>query len=433
MLRTHPCYALPAMGSFIKMDPAIPTAGTNGRTIFLSPTFIHRMPVPHVSTVVAHESIHIICGHPHIIAKREWPDGTKIAEPMLANQAMDHWINLNLKDEGFQFPDNLQICADPRFRGMTIRKIYDVLLSEQQQRQKEKHKGGVPTPDESGDDDLEGQSHDGEEGEEEDGTEESRPGNKSRSKGGQDQKPKGRGKSPEEDEVPEGKGGIENGDDVIPDEMTPEEQTEHRLLVRQAYEAAKAHGRLPSWFEQIIEEIKDPKISYKDLLQQFLRQSTNKEDISWRRLNRRYLPDILAPTMSDTTFGNLIVALDTSGSVWGLAPQFLAEFNGILKQLRPLNTTLVVFDAAIQGEPKEFAPGETVEPGAKLTGGGGTDFKPIFKWVMDNNKPVDAMIVLTDMYGDYPAHPPSYPVLWVTVSDQLTAPFGTVVKLDVNS
>ena len=61
---------------------------------------------------------------------------------------------------------------------------------------------------------------------------------------------------------------------------------------------------------------------------------------------------------------------------------------------------------------------------------GGTSFKPPFEYVDDNGITPVGLIYLTDLYGDFPDHPPGYPVMWwinSTCTD--TPPFGHVVHL----
>lgn len=381
LLRNYPFYGIPALGSEIIITEEIPTAATDGRSMFFNPKFIDKMPVPHLAFVIAHESIHILCGHPGLMAKKQWPDNAPLI-PAKFNKAADYWINQNLRAEQFQFCTKVQPLYSSDYINHAIRQIYDKLPD--------------PPPSPSGGGGKPGDP------------------NNSPSPGNGDPTP--------------GSGGLSAGDDCIPYDLTPEETTEQRIKTRTAVEAAKSQGKLPKWAEQYVEELNDPKIDYRELLTAWITSSTDKNDVNWKQLNRRYLPDFFCPVLSDTSFGRLAVGLDTSGSVWEKAPQFLSEFNGILKQLRPLNTLLLPFDTEVK-ETTEFAPGEEVQIGMKLYGGGGTDFRPVFDHLLD--KQIDALIMLTDMYGSFPDDAPPYPVLWVSITDVDKAPFGTVVHADI--
>jgi predicted metal-dependent peptidase len=373
LLRNYPFYGIPALGSEIILTEEIPTAATDGRAMLFNPKFIDKMPVPHLAFVIAHESIHILCGHPSLMAKKQWPDNAPLL-PAKFNKAADYWINANLKAEQFQFCTKVQPLYSTDYMNQAIRTIYDKLPDP------------PPTPSNGG------------------------------ASGGNG------------DLTTQAQGGLTEGDDCIPYNLTPEEVTEQRIKTRTAVEAAKSQGKLPKWAEQYVEEMNDPKLDYRELLPVWITSCVNKNDVNWKQLNRRYLPDFYCPILSDTSFGRLAVGLDTSGSVWEKAPQFLSELNGILKQLRPLNTLLLPFDTEIK-ETTEFGPGEEVQIGMKLYGGGGTDFRPVFDHLL--GEPIDGLIMLTDMYGTFPDAPPSYPVLWVSITDIDKAPFGTVVHADI--
>jgi predicted metal-dependent peptidase len=86
---------------------------------------------------------------------------------------------------------------------------------------------------------------------------------------------------------------------------------------------------------------------------------------------------------------------------------------------------VVYCDAAVQSF-QEFGPSKPIELEPK--GGGGTDFRPVFEWVNENQIAPVCLIYLTDLCcHSYPAIP-EYPVLWVTDSRR-TAPFGQTVRI----
>lgn len=405
LLRNKPFYGLTIIGSATVFTEDMPTAATDGKSIFLNPKFIHRMPPAHLATVLAHEAIHIIRKDPDTLARKQWPDGTPLLDPAKFNIVADSWINGSkaLGGEGCPFPTNIKPITNPEWdrASLTVRQRYDSLSDPPPQ---------PPQPHGNDPDDSDGDGPDSD-------------GDSDDSDDSQQQDSKGK---PKDSSPTKGKGGIEKGDDIIPHRLSPEEVTEQRIKVRQAYEAARSIGKVPAWAEQLIEEIKNPKLDYRSLIQAWLRSNADKQALSYRRLNHRYLPDFYAPTLTGESFGNLAIGLDTSGSVWSKAPEFLSEVNGILKQLSPMNTILVPFDTEPK-YPTEFPAGETIETHGsyKLYGGGGTDFRCVFNYLAD--KPCDALIMLTDLQGDFPDTQPRYPVLWVSTEADQTAPFGTVV------
>jgi predicted metal-dependent peptidase len=65
-----------------------------------------------------------------------------------------------------------------------------------------------------------------------------------------------------------------------------------------------------------------------------------------------------------------------------------------------------------------------------VKGGGGTDFRPAFKWMEENDVVPDVLLYLTDGYGTFPEEAPEYPVIWGDISGQpKNYPWGDVVEV----
>ncbi|UQN05888.1 VWA-like domain-containing protein [Deinococcus sp. QL22] len=123
-----------------------------------------------------------------------------------------------------------------------------------------------------------------------------------------------------------------------------------------------------------------------------------------------------------------LVAVDTSGSVDDEAVRALvSEVQGVLGAYPHVRATLYYADTEAYG-PFDLRPGDPVPP---PQGGGGTDFRPIFR-LLDAHEP-DVLIYLTDGYGDFPDTPPRMPTLWVVPPGGLEDegfPFGEVLRLE---
>ncbi|THF69122.1 hydrolase [Deinococcus sp. Arct2-2] len=123
-----------------------------------------------------------------------------------------------------------------------------------------------------------------------------------------------------------------------------------------------------------------------------------------------------------------LVAVDTSGSVDDQAVRALvSEVQGVLGAYPHVRATLYYADTEAYG-PFDLRPGDPVPP---PQGGGGTDFRPIFR-LLDAHEP-DVLIYLTDGYGDFPDTPPRMPTLWVVPPGGLEDegfPFGEVLRLE---
>jgi len=64
----------------------------------------------------------------------------------------------------------------------------------------------------------------------------------------------------------------------------------------------------------------------------------------------------------------------------------------------------------------------------KMSGRGGTSFKPPFQFVEDNNLDISAMVYFTDGWGDFPEEP-DYPTAWVMTTD-VEPPFGEIIRYE---
>ncbi len=120
--------------------------------------------------------------------------------------------------------------------------------------------------------------------------------------------------------------------------------------------------------------------------------------------------------------GNLVVAVDTSGSCSGeVARRFLGESLQVLQSLGRrwrgklaflqcdcrIRRAQVLEDVEL--DPEEFMAHYTFQ------GGGGTSFCPIFRWVekwqKETGEEVLGLLLFTDGWGDFPERAPDYPVV----------------------
>jgi predicted metal-dependent peptidase len=113
----------------------------------------------------------------------------------------------------------------------------------------------------------------------------------------------------------------------------------------------------------------------------------------------------------------------------------LAQITGELRAFRetfPSRLTVIQADARVQSvRTFEAMDGEEIPQRLPMSGGGGTDFRPVFDWVSTH---ADGAIVLyaTDGFGTYPQTPPPCPVIWLLAPPHVEpsrVPFGAAVVL----
>jgi len=122
----------------------------------------------------------------------------------------------------------------------------------------------------------------------------------------------------------------------------------------------------------------------------------------------------------------VVAAIDTSGSI---SRTELTQFMTELEQLKRVVTDLYVY--VCDAEVHEFYHNPTFP--VKVSGGGGTDFRPIFENVKERRLNPAILVYFTDGYGAFPEKAPPYPTLWVVVEGPDTIgvefPFGRVLMI----
>ena len=125
---------------------------------------------------------------------------------------------------------------------------------------------------------------------------------------------------------------------------------------------------------------------------------------------------------------NLVIAIDTSGSISNDDLKgFFSEINSILNCVDEYKIFLIQCDAKIQSIDEYLSPKKIDIKELKIKGRGGTDFRPVFEYMRENNI-LYPLIYFTDLMGTFPDYFPSFPVLWVT-KEGGEVPFGNIAKL----
>ncbi len=160
-------------------------------------------------------------------------------------------------------------------------------------------------------------------------------------------------------------------------------------------------------------------------------QRWHRAEAHYGRTSRRAIVPFLMPALRPAA-AQVLLAVDTSASI---KPEqlhiFWAEIQALAGQVTMQLTLLAADTKLAAGAPWVFAPGEAPQ-WPYPHGQGGTDFRPVFDWLAQNGEDMDALIYFTDGKGDYPAHAPGVPVLWVLAGeggDVRRPPWGEVVML----
>jgi predicted metal-dependent peptidase len=204
------------------------------------------------------------------------------------------------------------------------------------------------------------------------------------------------------------------------------QQHEWSIAADQAMRTAEACGHEPVRVARPLSESRESRQDWRATLRDFV-ATTTPADYRWTPPNRRYIAaGLYLPSVFREGIGTIVIGVDTSGSIGTHElDQFAGEISAIAEQAQPESIHVVYCDAAVQAR-QQFGPSEPIQLEPK--GGGGTDFRPVFEWVEENQIEPVCLIYLTDLCcHSYPA-PPDSPVLWVTDSRR-TAPFGETVRI----
>lgn len=333
-------------------SPANETARIIGTVVEINADFFDRITPKERVFLLAHEAWHLLLKHQ---IRMTFIESTVNAT--IFNEAADHVINLILNEEGFSvIPGSL---CDSRFIGLSTEQVYEILIKEHQ-----KNSGGS---------------------------------------GGSN-----KGNTPLKEDLME-----------LPTSTTSElailDQQISKIIsdtVTTAKLQGNALGTLPSELETIIDDIYSPKLNWDVILRKYI-QSFAKEDYSFSRPNRRYLPDMYLPTLHSESLGEVVFAFDCSGSVSDQEISvYLNQVKYVQKTLSPDKITIVIFDTKVR-EVFEFTRNQRIND-LQITARGGTSFFPLFEF-LEKRKPVIACI-FSDMQCTPIREKPSFPVVWIAVN-----------------
>jgi predicted metal-dependent peptidase len=366
----------------------VPTMATDGRRIVYNPKYVEELKPAELEGVLAHEVLHCALAH-HCRRGQRNPD--------LWNEAADYAVNPILLASGMILPAG--VLVDPAFASLSAEEIYARLMRMQ------KDAGSGPT-DET--------------------TDRGSSPNESPVGGlaGQQQQPEPRHPGAV-GEVVDAVG--EDGNTASQADRLRQER-EWSIAAEQAMRCAQSCGHEPAGVERALEKERNASVDWRSVLRDFI-SASRPSDYSWTPPNRRHIArGLYLPSVVRSGIGEIVIAVDTSGSIGAEElQQFAGEITAIADEVQPDRIYVVYCDASVQAV-QEFAPPESIVLSPR--GGGGTDFRPPFEWVEQQQLAPACLIYLTDLCCHSYPDPPEYPVLWVTDS-QRTAPFGETLQLVV--
>ena len=370
------------MGSTEVVDEAI-TAYTDGINKKYGRAFLQAIcpTQPEVNGLILHENLHIGLRHHLHGVDMFREDGDK------ANKAADYVVNDMITEISKKYPELVQLpkggLYDPQYHNMSMREVYKLLKSK---------KGG----------------------------------------GG------GGGKPEKEGEQGSGSGGGEYEFDKhdFGKPMTQEEAKEMDGKIDRAIrEGALLAGRLGIDLPRAISDLLDPVIDWKKELAEFVTSTCKgKDEYTWRKFNRRLISnDIYLPTVENETIGEVVVAIDTSGSIGQeQLNAFASELVSICEAVSPDAVRILWWDTKVHGEQLFTDNYDQIGSMLKPLGGGGTRVSSVAEYINKKKINAECVLVFTDGYLESDVvWNISAPTLWmVTENKNWTPPTGKKVFME---
>ena len=370
------------MGSTEVVDEAI-TAYTDGINKKYGRAFLTAIcpTQAEVNGLILHENLHIGLRHHLHGADMFKEDGDK------ANKAADYVVNDMITEISKKYPELVQLprggLYDPQYHNMSMREVYKLLKS------KKGGGGGGGTPDKEGE--------------------------------------KGSGS---------GGGEYEFDKHDFGKPMTQEEAKEMDGKIDRAIrEGALLAGRLGIDLPRSVTDLLNPVIDWKKELAEFVTSSCKgKDEYTWRKFNRRLISnDIYLPTVENETIGEVVVAIDTSGSIGQeQLNAFASELVSICEAVSPDAVRVLWWDTKVHGEQLFTDNYDQIGSMLKPLGGGGTRVSSVAEYINKKKINAECVLVFTDGYLESDVvWNISAPTLWmVTENRNWTPPTGKKVFME---
>jgi predicted metal-dependent peptidase len=190
--------------------------------------------------------------------------------------------------------------------------------------------------------------------------------------------------------------------DFIGRELTAEEAKEVLDDIDKALrEGGMLAGRMGAKIPRVISDLLEPKIDWREALREFVSSTTKGNDeFTWRRMNKRHMAnDIYLPSVENESIGEIIVAIDTSGSIGGAEiTEFATELVSICELCQPEAVRVLWWDTEVHGEQIFKDNYSNIANLLKPMGGGGTKVSCVSEYVTKNKLNAECVLVFTDGY-----------------------------------
>lgn len=379
----------------IVYDGSVPTACTDGKNKRYGYEFFKNLSMPHKRGVVMHEVLH--CALMHMTRDKD----LRTESARLYNVSADYALNAIIMDIHAKHPTFIDLpdgCMyNPMFSGWSARQVY--LFLRDQCESKSQPEDGDGEPHAGADtvyDKKTGASH-----------------------------PIG---------APMDEHEYERGDALSDDEADDEGKEIREALQQGGIVAGMRGATLPRG----VEEALIPKVDWREVLRDFVSEvCKGRDELTWRQYDRRRMAcDMYVPSTESETVGELVLAIDTSGSISQDDLAAIAgEVSKLCDEVEPSALRVLWWDTDVHGE-QRFESGDyaNIAHLLKPKGGGGTRVGCVNDYLNKGGNKPEAVVVFTDGYVEYDFQwNVGCPTLWVLPErgrrESFSPPTGKVVSM----
>ena len=160
-------------------------------------------------------------------------------------------------------------------------------------------------------------------------------------------------------------------------------------------------GRMGATIPRVIGDMLEPKVDWREVLREFVQSAMRgKDEYTWRKMSKPYLAnDMYIPSMHSETMGELVVAIDTSGSIDNeQISEFASELASICEVCSPEKVRVLWWDTKVHGEQVFASNYQDIGKMLKPLGGGGTHVGCVSDYMIKNSVNAEVLVIFTDGY-----------------------------------
>jgi predicted metal-dependent peptidase len=188
-------------------------------------------------------------------------------------------------------------------------------------------------------------------------------------------------------------------------------------------------GRMGATVPRVIGDMLEPKVDWREVLREFVQSAMRgKDEYTWRKMSKPYMAnDMYIPSMHSETMGELVVAIDTSGSIDNeQISEFASELASICEVCSPEKVRVLWWDTKVHGEQVFTGNYQDIGKMLKPLGGGGTHVGCVSDYMIKNSVNAEVLVIFTDGYVENEIKwEVSAPTMWfVTQNGRFDPPAG---------